>query len=74
MNVIFVLESWNSGGTEQYVRVLGQALKRLDERLSIHLVLVSDREPISKSDQEPWLDRCSALGDRGGCDGRHFAG
>jgi glycosyltransferase involved in cell wall biosynthesis len=66
MNLIFVLESWNAGGTEQYVRVLGQALKRMDERLSIHLVLVGDSEPILKSDQEPWLDRCSVLGDRGG--------
>lgn len=56
MRLLLVLESWGTGGTEQYVRSLYRALKRLDSDFEIGLLLLRDGARNGNLDGEDWID------------------
>lgn len=62
MKLLLVLESWGSGGTEQYVRTLYSELKRLEPNLVVNLILLKGGVPKDFLQVEKWCE-CATSAD-----------
>lgn len=66
VNLMLILECWGTGGTEQYVQMLSQALKSREPDWTIHLVVLDDEPLDRQSDSIRCFDECTWLGREGG--------